>query len=124
MKKTNLVKSLSMALAIVLIASCMTGCGTKPGSKNNISGDTTKIQVKYWLSGLGSEWLDAVVEGFEEKYPQYDVVVESTSSQAAVTTALGKEEIDETDLYFCKKNSKNENTENAYYIIREGATLT
>lgn len=103
MKKTNLVKSLSMALAIVLIASCMTGCGTKPGSENNSSGDATKIQVKYWLSGLGSEWLDAVVEGFEEKYPQYDVVVESTSNKTAVTTAFGKEDIDETDLYLCTK---------------------
>lgn len=107
MKKSKLSKLLVLVLTIVMTASCFAGCsnGGNGGSGNKGgSGDATTIRVKYWLSGLGAEWLDAVVEGFEKKYPKYDVVVESSSSQTAINSTLGFEDIDETDLYLSVKN--------------------
>lgn len=103
MKKT---KWLSFILAGAMIASCLTGCGGSgnDGEGGKASGDQTKIQVKYWVSGLGTEWLDKVIEGFEKKHPEYKVEVESSSTPTALTSALGYEDTDETDLYLCTKD--------------------
>lgn len=94
-------KLLSIVLVIIMAMSCLTACG---GGKNALSGDKNVIQIKYWLAGLGEQWLKDVIKGFESAYPEYRVVYETSSSQEAILTSLGKEDIDETDLYLCVKN--------------------
>jgi ABC-type glycerol-3-phosphate transport system substrate-binding protein len=97
-------KWLSLILAGVMIVSCFAGCsGGSAGGGENAGGKTT-IQVKYWVSGLGSEWLENVIAGFEKKYPQYKVKVDSSSTPTALTSALGYEDTDTTDLYLCTKD--------------------
>ena len=99
---TTMKKCMSILLAGIMTVLCLIGCGAGNGIKT--SGDKTTILVKYWLAGLGTEWLDNVIEGFEEKYPQYEVRVESSSAQKSITSAFGYEDIDEADLYLCTKN--------------------
>ena len=77
--------------------SCLVGCGN--GGKSTSKGDGKTIQVKYWQAGLGEGWLDKIIEGFEKKYPEYDIVLEKTASSSAINSGLGKPELDETDLY-------------------------
>lgn len=105
MKKTKLTKILALLLIVVMGASCLTGCaGGNGASANKVgSGDAKTIRIKYWLAGFGDKWLEPVIEGFEKKYPEYEVVVDSTSSQSAITSAWGNPEIDDTDLYLCIK---------------------
>lgn len=99
-------KVVAVLLTAVLTMSCLAGCGN--GGKGSSKDGRTQIQVKYWLAGLGSSWIDEVIEGFEAKYPEYKIVLESTSSSSAINSSLGKPELDETDLYL---NVKTYNTE-------------
>lgn len=96
-------KYMSLLLAGVMSLSCLAGCGGKGGS-GKVSGDQTVIRMKYWQAGLGTEWLDNVIKGFETKYPEYKISLEKSSSEGALTASLGYEDIDETDLYLCTKN--------------------
>lgn len=103
-RKMNLRKTAALLLAVVMAGSCLSGCGGSGSSGSKSSGGTTKIQIKYWMSGLGSGWLDTIAEAFEEKYPEYEVEIESTSDESAVKSALGMEDVDQTDLYLAIKD--------------------
>lgn len=89
-------KSVAFGLATVLAVSCLAGCG-----KSSKKGGTTEkdIEIGYWNSGLGTDWLDAVIEAFEKKYPEYNVYYNPSASSNAVTTAFGMKDTDTTDLY-------------------------
>lgn len=84
-------------MVVVLVVGCMTGCGgngAKQGGNN-----ATDIEIAYQNAGLGREWLDAVVEKFNEKYPQYNVYVNASASTKSLLAAYGMEDIDTVDLY-------------------------
>lgn len=93
-------KLLSMILVAIMVTSCFVGCGSKGGGKG---GDAKTIEIKYLKLGLGDEWLNAVIKGFEEKHPEYEVILTSSTSQEAVRTAFGMEDTDTTDLYLDAK---------------------
>lgn len=90
-------KILALALVGVLSVSSLVGCGKKSGSKGG--GSETDIEISYWLSGLGREWLDNMVAAFEEKYPEYKVTIKSSSDVGGVKAPFGKEDVDSVDLY-------------------------
>lgn len=98
-KKRILVAILAMAMMV----SCFTGCGKTGSGEGTSNGKQTKIQIKYWSSGMGEDWLDAMVAAFEKAHPEYDVEVSSTADQKAAVAALGNADIDEMDLYFAVK---------------------
>lgn len=104
--KRSIKKYVAFLIAGLMTVSGLTGCagGTENSGSGSASGDQTVIRVKYWQGGLGTEWLDKVIAGFEAKYPEYKVSLEKSSSTSALTSALGHEDIDETDLYLCTKN--------------------
>ena len=90
---------LAISMVGILTASCLTGCGGKKQSNGNAA---TDIEISYWNSGLGTEWLDAVIEAFEKKYPEYHVTYNATASSTAVTAAFGNEDSDTVDLYMAQ----------------------
>lgn len=89
-------KILSVIIIMVLTASCLVACGPK---NKKVGNSTTDVEIKVWNSGLGTDWLDAVIEGFEAKYPEYNVTYSSTASNNAVMAAFDNEEVDTIDLY-------------------------
>lgn len=96
MKKTK--KLLAMVLTIVLTAGCMAGCGSSGGKGENKGGEKN-IEISYWNAGMGSEWLDNVIEAFEAKYPEYHVYYSSSAAQESYKAAYGMPEADTVDLY-------------------------
>ncbi len=101
MKKRS--RILSMLIASTMIIGCLAGCGAgENGGKQGGTG-TTDIEINYWNSGLGTAWLDAVIEGFKKKYPEYNVYYNATASSTAVVTAYGLEDTDTIDLYLATK---------------------
>lgn len=92
----NLKKIAALAMVGVLGVSCFAGCGKKGG---NGGGSETDIEIAYWLSGLGSEWLDNMVEAFEAKYPEYNVTIKSSADVEGVKAPFGNEDTDTIDLY-------------------------
>ena len=59
---------ISICLAATMAASCLAGCGGKKGNKGGTS--KTDIEIAYWNSGYGSEWLDEMVEAFKKGYAE------------------------------------------------------
>ena len=101
MKKTT--KWVSLMLAGVLVAGMLTGCGgnDKDGNKGGTS--ATDIEISYWHAGLGVEWLDKLIEGFEKKYPEYNVYYSASANGDAATAGYGLEDTDTVDLYMTAK---------------------
>ncbi len=100
MKMTKRILTAGLAAVMTL---GLTACGGGSGN-NKIGNAATDIEIKYWNSGLGTDWLDATIEAFEKKYPEYNVEYSATADVTAVDTAYGLEDVDTVDLYFCERN--------------------
>lgn len=102
-----MVKKVKQLTAVLLVGAmavcCLAGCGDK-GKKGGTS--TTDIEISYWNSGLGTEWLDEVIAGFNEVHPEYNVYYTATADSAAVGSALGMEDVDTVDLYLGLTSTK------------------
>lgn len=102
MKKFKRVKAiLAVVLIGAMVATCFAGCGSKESSKGG--GSKTDIEISYWKSGLGSDWLDAVIAAFEEKYPEYNVTYNATADADASIAPYGLSDVDTVDLYIALK---------------------
>ncbi len=96
----NMKKVLAGMLVIAMTTACLAGCGGKKGGDLEKAGTSPKdIEISYWNSGLGREWLDNVIEAFEKEYPDYNVFVNAKSDYNAVISTLGLEDVDTTDIY-------------------------
>ena len=94
-------KVISLALIGAMMVACIAGCGKKGGGK--AANSATDIQIAYWHSGLGVDWLEAIIAAFEEKYPEYNVEYTGSASTTAVRAAFGIEDTDTVDLYMTGK---------------------
>lgn len=95
-------KVLSLLLVGVVATSSLVGCGEK-GKDSKQGNSTTDIEISYLQQGLGSEWLDAIIEGFEKKYPEYNVNYTASASSATISATYGLEDMDTVDLYLGRK---------------------
>ena len=96
-------------IGAVLVASTMvfglTACGgSKKDKGTEIGNSKTDIEIRYWNSGLGTDWLDAMIEAFEKEQPEYNVKYSETADVTSVTSAYGLEDVDTVDLYMSVKN--------------------
>lgn len=95
----------AILMAGAMVASCLTGCGGD--SKKNKGGTSeTDVEISYWSSGLGTEWLDNLIKAFKEVHPEYNVYYTATADSSAVGSALGMEDVDTVDLYLGMTSSK------------------
>ena len=93
-------------LVAVMTLSCLAGCGNKGEKKGGTS--QTDIEIALGTGGLGTEWLDALIAAFKEKYPEYNVYYNEYASSAATTTAFGLEDTDTVDIYVANKSYNTE----------------
>lgn len=91
-------KILALTCVASMLAATVAGCGKGDGSKKE-GNSSTDLKISYWNAGYGSEWLETVVEAFEKKYPEYNVILNMSASNTSIMTAYGQEDIDDTDLY-------------------------
>ena len=101
----NTIKKIVSVILSLAIVGAFAGCkasGTKEKGKEHIN-STSNIEISYWNSGLSTEWLDAVIAGFEKAHPEYTVTYSASSSTAAVVANFGNEE-DTVDLYMSIKD--------------------
>lgn len=89
-------KVLAITLVVALGVTSMTACGNGKSAKG---GSDTEIEIAYWHSGLGIDWLNNMVEAFEDKYPQYTVTIKSSADHTAVKAPFGNANTDTIDLY-------------------------
>lgn len=97
--------AVALLLTGAMAVSCLAGCGgNKQGDKKGTS--TTDVEIAYWNSGLGTGWLDDVIEGFKTVHPEYNVYYTATADAAAIGSALGMEDVDSVDLYLGLTSTK------------------
>ena len=60
-------KYLAILLATAMTAACLTGCGGGEGGNKKTSSNKAgvDIEIAVWNSGIGIEWLENVIAGFE-----------------------------------------------------------
>lgn len=98
MRKT-MKKVFAVALAGAVAIGCLAGCGGKSGGSGS-KGGTKDIEISVLQQGMGIQWLDDLIEGFEKKHPEYNVTYSATASATAAKASLGLEKEDNYDLYF------------------------
>lgn len=92
-------KTLAILLATIFVTGSLAGCsGTKKNSDGEVAGKKN-IEISYWNAGMGSVWLDNLIEAFEEKYPDYHVYYNASAAGESYKAAFGTEEADTVDLY-------------------------
>lgn len=108
----KLFKSISAyVLALFMIVVCSVGCSAVkkfPQTANDIT-------VKFWDSGVGSEFLKKTVEQFQIKYPEYRVWTDISSNRKDIVNDFGQgEEIDGVDVWMFPVDSISSKTLAAY----------
>ena len=88
-----------VALMLVLIMTLpLAACGgKKTGGKGSNGGK--EVEIAYWHAGLGIEWLDEMVEAFNSSQSDWNVTYRESAIKNSLTSALGMEDVDTTDLY-------------------------
>lgn len=70
-------KIISVILAMMLsvgAAAAFAGC-----SNTQVANSETDIQIAFWKSGFGDEYMKATVGAFKKEYPQYNVIFEPST---------------------------------------------
>ena len=118
-------KVLAIMLATILTVTCVSGCGAKgkdkDASKHNGGKD---VEISYWSSGLGTDYLDALVKAFNEKQSEYYVYYNAAASGSS-TAGFGLADVDTVDLYMGTKvydNSQMEPLDDILNSVAEGDT--
>ena len=96
-----IMKLTSITLSAVMLIGMFAGCGSSK-SKDKVN-STSNIEISYWNSGLGSDWLEAVIAGFEKAHPEYTVTYTPNASSNAVAATFDVEG-DTVDLYLGLKH--------------------
>ena len=93
---------IAIMLVTVMMFTCLAGCGSKDKKKGGTS--QTDVEIAFVTGGLGTKWIDALIEAFEKKYPEYNVYYNEYVSDAATTTTFGLEDTDTVDVYVANKS--------------------
>lgn len=93
-------KKTTRAIAAVLAGVSALGCAACQSGSGNVENDPNIIQIDYWKSGNGLDWLEDLIERFEVAYPEYKVAFDYTSQPGRMknTIELG-EKYNSIDLY-------------------------
>ena len=81
-----------MAMATV----CAAGC-----NNNKTADSATDIEITFWRSGMGDEFMKDIVAAFEAKYPEYNVIFNPETTNTAISdNIMNGAKYNTVDLYF------------------------
>ena len=93
MKKS--VKFVAAALAAGLACTAFVGC-----KKKEAPNSATDIEISFWEGSFGKTFMEDIVSGFTEKYPEYKVDLRTSKNAQTIANSLQKRKNDTTDIYF------------------------
>lgn len=94
-------KVISIAMALLMSLSLIAcGGGNKPGGNNQVNSNGGKeVEIKYWNAGMGSEYLEKMIDAFNKKQSDWFVRYSASASEDAIKSTYGMEDVDTVDLY-------------------------
>lgn len=93
-------KTVAVLLTTGMIFS-LAGCGGS-GKANQTGGKHNggkEVEISYWNSGLGTDYLDAMIKAFNEKQSDWYVYYKATADVASVTSTYLLDDVSTVDLY-------------------------
>ena len=84
---------------------CMMALGGVGCGGDAVPNSATDIQIYYWKSGYGLEFMQEIVNNFNAKQSTYKAHLEYNSNATTITSTLSLEEDNTYDLYFTMLNS-------------------
>ena len=89
-----------VSFALMGIMSMATVCAA--GCNNNKTADSaTDIEITFWRSGMGDEYIRDVITAFEAKYPEYKVHLNAETTNTAISdNIMNGAKYNTVDLYF------------------------
>ena len=75
------------------------GTSNEETSAPEYTGPKEELQIYFWRSGLGEDFITKIISNFEKKFPQYRVKFDSTTWSGTITNYLGLEDADKVDLW-------------------------
>lgn len=98
----NIKKVTAFLLATIMTLS-LAGCGSKKGSITDADdyNGGKEVEISYWNSGMGTEYIDAMCKAFNAKQSEWYVTYKASASSQAVTATFPLPDVDTSDLYMC-----------------------
>lgn len=97
MRKMKKLAALGLATIMTLsLAACGGNGNDKKAADHNGGKD---VEISYWNSGMGTDFLDAMCKAFNEKQSEWYVYYNATASSEAVKATYPMSDVDTIDLY-------------------------
>ena len=91
-------KIISLALVGAMALSTVMATGCKSKKKQD---SATDIEITFWRSGMGDQFMKDIVAAFEEKYPEYNVILNTETTNTAISdNIMNGAKYNTVDLYF------------------------
>lgn len=89
-------------ISLVLVGTCSLAATFAAGCNNKKTADSaTDIEITFWRSGMGDEFMKDIVAAFEAKYPEYNVVLNSKTTNTDISdNIMNGAKYNTVDLYF------------------------
>lgn len=104
MKKITKIMTAALAATFALVPFSACGGGTE-------GGDASTVEIYYWKSGLGGEFMTEIVKDFNNKQSDYVVKVEQEESASTIIQSLSLGRDNTYDLYFTMLNTTQYNNQ-------------
>lgn len=93
-------KKLAALGLVAIMTVSLAACGGKKNDKKNADHNGGKdVEISYWNSGMGTDFLDAMCKAFNEKQSEWYVYYNATASGEAVSATYPMADVDTIDLY-------------------------
>lgn len=90
----------AVLLSCVALTLSFAGC-----ADNSARSSATEIQICFWKSGYGIEWIDEIIKGFNESQSEYHATREPSTNASSIIQTLDLGADNYVDLYFTMLNT-------------------
>ena len=94
----NLKKLLAIGMATIMTLS-LGACGKSGDNDKSKHNGGKEVEISYWNSGQGTDFMDAMIKAFNEKQSDYYVFYNATASSSTVTSTYLLDDVNTIDLY-------------------------
>ena len=90
-------RTISFIIALLLVfggAAMFVGCGN-----TKVPNSETDLQISFWKAGFGDTYMKQIIEAFETKHPEYNVIFDSSSDGFVYANTITQGSSNTVDLY-------------------------
>ncbi len=98
MRKLKAIKKVTAVALTALLGATMAGSFSACG-KSKVSDTAVDLEIFYWNSGTGEEWLNKSIEKFVEKYPECNVIKNYSADNTTWANDLTSPSTNTIDLF-------------------------